>query len=231
MIAACELAKRRYVGAARPLRPGDGARGRAGRGSSTPSACCARRSRRCRTAATRPSVGWLDDDGVNRGVKLPGQGRGRDRRRRDHVRPDRVERRGPDRLQLPVRGHDRLGDDLHHADDLPRRGDLPGLRAAERGDARAGQRHRAEGLDLQPELPARVLRPLLPGAARRRPRAARARAGDARTRSPPATPRTSTSSPTRASSRRRASTGSTSRSTRAPTAAGPDATGSTPSTA
>ncbi len=40
--------------APRPLRRGDGARGRAGRGSSTPSACCGRRSRRCRTAATRP---------------------------------------------------------------------------------------------------------------------------------------------------------------------------------
>ena len=109
---------------------------------------------------------------------------------------------------------------LHHAHDLPRRGDLPRLRAAERGHARAGQRHRAEGLDLQPELPARLLRPLLPGAARGRPRAAGARAGHARTRSRPATRRTSTSSPTPASTRRRASTGSTSRSTRAPTAAG-----------
>ena len=55
----------------------------------------------------------------------------------------------------------------------------PGVRAAERGHARAGEGRRAEGLDLQPELPAGVLRPLLPGAARGRPRAARARAGGA----------------------------------------------------
>ncbi len=78
---------------------------------------------------------------------------------------------------------------------------------------------RAEGLDLQPQLPARVLRALLPGAARRRPRAAGAGAGGAGARSPPATRRTCTSSPTPASTPRRASTGSTSRSTRAPTAA------------
>ena len=179
----------------------------------------------------RDRVGWLDDDGVNRGVQAAGQDRRRDRGRRDHVRPDRVERRGADGLQLPVRGHDGLGDDVHHADDLPRRGGLSRLRAAERGDARAGARHRAEGLDLQPELPAGLLRPLLPGAARRRPRAASARAGDpepdhGRQLRPPALPRL-----LRASTRRRASTGSTSRSTRAPTAAGPGATASTPSTA
>ena len=114
--------------------------------------------------------------------EAPRQGRGRDRRRRDHVRPHRLERRGADGLQLPVRGHDGLGDVVHHADDLPRRGDLPGLRAAERGDARAGQRGRAEGLDLQPELPARVLRALLPGAAGGRSRAPRARADHPRSR-------------------------------------------------
>ncbi len=79
-----------------------------------------------------------------------GEGRGRDRGRRDHLRPHGLERRGADRLQLPVRGHDRLGDDLHHADDLPRRGDLPGLRPPERGHAGSGERDRAEGLDLQP---------------------------------------------------------------------------------
>ena len=99
-------------------------------------------------------VGWLDDDGVNRGVQAAGQGRRRDRGRRDHVRPDRLERRGADGLQLPVRGHDRLGDDVHHADDLPRRGDLPRVRAAERGHAGAGQRRsRRKGSIFNPNYP------------------------------------------------------------------------------
>ena len=109
-----------------------------------------------------------------------GEGEGLDRRRRADDRPDRVERRGADGLQLPVRGHDRLRDDVHRADDLPRRGRVSGVRAAERGDAAADQGGRAEGLDLQPELSARVLCALLPGAARGRPRAPRAGAGRAR---------------------------------------------------
>ena len=88
-------------------------------------------------------VGWLDDDGVHRGVQLPVKVKVDDRRRRDHDRPHGLERRGADGLQLPVRGHDALGDELHRAHDLPRRGRLPGLRAAERGHARAGQGHRA----------------------------------------------------------------------------------------
>ena len=39
-------------------------------------------------------VGWLDDDGRQPRRAAAGQGRGRDRRRRDHLRPDRLERRG-----------------------------------------------------------------------------------------------------------------------------------------
>ena len=170
MIAACELAKRRYVELL----------GRYGRetvlGAARGWLDYSERMLRQEIAKVpdgryETEVGWLDDDGVNRGVKLPVKVAVEINGDEITYRPDRLERRGAERLQLPLRGHDRLGDDLHHAHDLPRRGDLPGLRAAERGDAGAGQRHRAEGLDLQPELPARVLRPLLPGAAGRRPRA------------------------------------------------------------
>ena len=50
-------------GVARALRQGGRARRRAGAGSPTPSGCCARRSRRCRTARYETDVGWLDDDG------------------------------------------------------------------------------------------------------------------------------------------------------------------------
>ena len=108
----------------------------------------------------------------------------------------------PTGLQLPLRGHDRLGDDVHRAHDLPRRGGLPRLRAPERGDAAAGQRDRAEGLDLQPQLSrARAS----PASARcsgpSTSRSARSRRSSP-SRSPPATRRTCTSSPTPASTRR-----------------------------
>ncbi len=136
MIAACELAKRRYgelldrygketvLGAAnawldyseRMLRAGD--REGAGRALRDRRRLARRRRRQPRRQAAD-------------------QGRGRDRGRRDHLRPDRLERRGADGVQLSVRGHDRLGDDVHHADDLPRRGHLSRLRAPERGDAGA----------------------------------------------------------------------------------------------
>ena len=85
-------------------------------------------------------VGWLDDDGRNRGVQLPVKVEGDRRGRRDDYRPDRLERRGADGLQLPLRGHDGFGDDIHHAHDLPRRGRLPGVRAPERGDAAAASK-------------------------------------------------------------------------------------------
>ena len=178
-----------------------------------------------------PEEGWLDDDGRNRGDPATGEGEGGRRGGRADDRPHRIERRGADRLQLPVRGDDRLRDDVHRADDLPRRGRVSGVRPAERRDAAADQGGRAEGLDLQPELPPRVLRALLPGAARGRPRARARSRRSCPSRSPPATLRTSTSSPTPASTPRRRSTGSTSRWTRAPTAAAPRATASTPSTA
>ena len=230
MIAACELAKRRYLELLAPLREGAGARGGARLGRLLGAHAARRRSRRSPTASTRPrSAGSTTTAQPRRpaAVKVKVDDRGR----RDHDRPHRLERRGADGLQLPLRGNDGVRHDVHHADDLPRRGRLPRVRPAERGDAAAGQRDRAEGLDLQPELPARVLRALLPGAARGRPRPPRARAGRAGARSPPATRRTSTSSPTRASTRRSRSTGSTSRSTRARTAAARAATASTRSTA
>ena len=163
--------------------------------------------------------------------QAPGEGAGDDRRRRAHRRPHRLQRRGPDRVQLPVRGHDRVGDVVHRPHDLPRRGRLPGVRAPERGHAETGQRDRAEGLDLQPQLPPGVLRPLLSGATRRRPRPQGALRRRARRRSPLATLPTSPSSPTPGSTSRPGSTGSTWRSTRGPTAGDRRGTGWTPSTA
>ena len=55
MIAACELAKRRYVELLARYGAGDRARASRGPGSTTPSRCSARRSRRCPTGATRPT--------------------------------------------------------------------------------------------------------------------------------------------------------------------------------
>ena len=115
------------------------------------------------------------------------------------------ERRGSDRIQRALRGHDRVGDDVHHEDDLPRRGGLPGLRCPRtRGCCRPGQCDRAEGLDLQTRTsrahasPASARRnapstscPALPGA------------GRAESRSPPAAPHTCISSPTPASTWRK----------------------------
>ena len=80
-----ELQQRRHPGDDRRLRAGAAAatpscsaataRRRCsasrGPGSTTPRRCCARRSRRCRTAVYETEVGWLDDDGRNRGVQLP----------------------------------------------------------------------------------------------------------------------------------------------------------------
>ncbi len=55
MIAACELAKTRYLDLLAPLRQGRRSRCRRATGSTTPSGCSGRRSRRCRTASTRPT--------------------------------------------------------------------------------------------------------------------------------------------------------------------------------
>ena len=55
MIAACERGKERLLDLFAPLREGDGARAPPAPGSTTRSGCCARRSRRYRTACTRPS--------------------------------------------------------------------------------------------------------------------------------------------------------------------------------
>ena len=136
MIAACELANRRYGELLEALRQGGRARRRAGlalllgadaapgdrQGAGRRLRDRRRLARRRRQEPRREAAG---------------EGRGRDRGRRDHDRSHRLERRGADRLQLPLRGHDRLGDDVHHPDDLPRRGGLSGVRAPERGHAQA----------------------------------------------------------------------------------------------
>jgi 5-oxoprolinase (ATP-hydrolysing) len=215
----CELAKRRYaelLGRTATRR----CSGSRGPGSSTPSACSARRSRRCPTAATRPSSAGSTTTVSTADTKLPVKiaveiaG--------DEITFDLTGSSDevPSGYNCPYRRHDGLGDDLHHADDLPRRGDLPGLRAAERGHARARQRVVApKGSIFNPNYPRacfarfcqvqravdlalRALAPVVPE---------QDHGG--------ATRRTSTSSPIRGSSRRRASTGSTSRWTRARTAA------------
>ena len=58
-------------------------------------------------------VGWLDDDGRNRGMQLPVKVKVVVEGDELTIDLTGLERRGADRLQLPVRGHDRLGDDLH----------------------------------------------------------------------------------------------------------------------
>ena len=103
-------------------------------------------------------------------------GDARDRRgRRDHDRPDGVEPGGADGLQRAVRGLAARLVLLRRAHDPPRRGDVPRARAAERRCLPAGQGDRAQGDDLQPDLPARVLLALLPDPARRRQHQPRAR--------------------------------------------------------
>ena len=104
-----------------------------------------------------------------------------DRRgRRDHHRPHRLERGGADGLQRPLRGLAARRRVLRGTHDPARRGDVPRARAAERRHLPAGQGDRAEGHDLQPDLPAGLLLAFLPGAAGRRqhdPRAGRRIAG------------------------------------------------------
>ena len=173
-------------------------------GSTTPSGCCARRSPRCPDGVYETEVGWLDDDGKQPRHAAAGQGQGDHRGRRAHDRPDRLERRGADRLQLPVRGHDVSAmsfiarmiflDEAAYPSSCPRT----------RGCSRPVKVIAPKGSIFNPNYPRALLRPLLPGAARRRPRAAGARAGRARRRSPPATRRTCTSSPTPASTPRSA---------------------------
>jgi 5-oxoprolinase (ATP-hydrolysing) len=159
MIAACELAKTRYLELL--ARYGQASRSSAPRatGSTTRSGCSGRRSRRCRTASTRPTSGWLDDDGRNRGVPLPVKVKVVVEEDELTIDLTGLERRGADRLQLPVRGHDRLGDDVHRPDDLPRRGAYPVFVPQNEGMLKPVKGRRAEGLDLQPELPARRASP------------------------------------------------------------------------
>ena len=112
---------------------GDDRRLRAGQGAATSSCSAATARRRC---SARPrdwidysermlrqeiakvpdgvyetEVGWLDDDGAQPRQAAAGEGEGDRRGRRADDRPHRLERRGADRLQLPLRGHDGLGDD------------------------------------------------------------------------------------------------------------------------
>ena len=105
----------------------------------------------------------------------------RDRRgRRDHDRPHRLEPGGADGLQRPLRGLAARQLLLRRPHDPARRDDLPRARAAERRRLPAGEGDRAQGDDLQPDLPACVLLALLPGSAGRRqhdPRAGGCAAG------------------------------------------------------
>ena len=74
----------------------------------------------------------------------------------------------PTGYNVPVRGLAARRVPTTRPHDPARRGDVPRARAAERRRLPAGQGDRAEGDDLQPELPARLLLALLPDAARGR---------------------------------------------------------------
>ena len=180
MIAACELAKRRYLELLEPLRRRTRCSAPRATGSTTPSGCCARRSRRCRTASTRPRSAGSTTTARNRGKQLPVK------------------------VKVIIEGDEITIDLTGSSDEVPTGYNCPyeGTTVSamtfitrmifldeaaypvfvpqNEGMLEAGQGDRPEGLDLQPELPARLLRPLLPGAAGRRPRPARARAGRAR---------------------------------------------------
>ena len=88
-------------------------------------------------------AGWLDDDGRTRGVQLPVkiaveiEG--------DEITFDLTGSSDevPTGYNCPFEGTTVSAMTFITRDDLPRRGDLPRVRAAERGHARAGQRHRA----------------------------------------------------------------------------------------
>ena len=125
-------------------------------------------------------TGWLDDDARNRDVPLRVE-------TKVIVEGDEItidltgsNPEVPTGLQRPLRGLAARLLLLRGPDDPARRGHVPGARAAERRRLPAGEGDRAQGDDLQPELPARVLLALLPDAARRRqhdPRARRRAAG------------------------------------------------------
>ena len=89
-------------------------------------------------------------------------------RRSHHDRPDRLERRGADGLQRAVRGVAAGRGVLRDTHAAARPGPARRAGAAERRDLPLRHGGRAQGDDLQPELPARVLLALLPGPARRR---------------------------------------------------------------
>ena len=74
-------------------------------------------------------LGYMDDDGKNRGQAAAGQGEGADRGRHPDDRRHRLERRGRDRVQQPLRGRRAQRRHVHRAHDLPRRGHPRRLRA------------------------------------------------------------------------------------------------------
>ena len=125
-------------------------------------------------------TGWLDDDARNRDVPLRVE-------TKVIVEGDEItidltgsNPEVPTGYNVPVRGLAARRLLLRDPHDPARRGDVPGARAAERRRLPARQGDRAEGDDLQPELPACLLLALLPGAARGRqhhPRALRRAAG------------------------------------------------------
>ena len=162
-----------------PLRAGDRARRRPGLARLLRADAPLRRSRRCRTGATRPTSAGSTTTASTGASKLPVK--------------IAVEIAG-DEITFDLTGS---SDEVPTGYNCPYEGTTvsamtfitrmifldeatyPVFVPAERGHARPGQRRRAEGLDLQPQLPPRLLRPLLPGAAGGRSGAPCSRAGPA----------------------------------------------------
>ena len=124
---------------------------------------------------TAPVVGWLDDDARNRDVRLRVE-------TRVIVEGDEItidltgsNPEVPTGYNVPFEGSLLVSCYYAVRTILLDEVDVPRARAAERRRLPAGEGDRAEGDDLQPELPARVLLALLPDPARRRQRQPRAR--------------------------------------------------------
>ena len=151
MIAACEFAKRRFSG----WSPGTGGR-RARRGAEW--IAYSERMLRQEIAKIPDGVyetesGWLDDDGRNRGIKLPVNVKvviaG------DEITIDLTGSSDevPTGYNCPFEGTTVIAMYLHRSHDLPGRGGVSGVRPPERGHAQARQGDGPQGSIFNPHYP------------------------------------------------------------------------------